>query len=113
MQIKAAQYPQAISTLSNAGQSTDVLFNRALAQVLNKEYDKALATLTEVTTANDQDALAYYVAAIAAARLKREDQLAAAVSKAISLNADLRAKALQDLEFNAYANSEVFRNAVK
>jgi len=113
MQIKAAQYPQAISTLSNAGQSTDVLFNRALAQVLNKEYDKALATLTEVTTANDQDALAYYVAAIAAARLKREDQLAAAISKAISLNADLRAKALQDLEFNAYANSEVFRNAVK
>jgi tetratricopeptide (TPR) repeat protein len=113
MQIKAAQYAQAISTLSNAGQSSDVLFNRGLAQVLNKEYDKALATLTEVTTANDQDGGAYYLAAIAAARLKREDQMTAALSKAVSLNADLRAKALQDLEFNAYANSESFRNAVR
>ncbi|MES2731599.1 MAG: tetratricopeptide repeat protein [Bacteroidota bacterium] len=113
LQIKAAQYAQAIATLTNAGQSSDVLFNKGLAQVLNKEYDKALATFTEVTTANPEDALGFYVAAIAAARLKREDQLTVALAKAISLNSDLRAKALQDLEFNAYANSETFKNAVK
>jgi tetratricopeptide (TPR) repeat protein len=113
LQIKAAQYAQAIATLTNAGQSADVLYNKGLAQVLNKEYDKALATFTEVTTANPQDAWGYYVAAIAAARLKREDQLTSSLAKAISLNSELRAKALQDLEFNAYANSETFKNAVK
>ncbi|MBC7923733.1 MAG: hypothetical protein H7Z75_21875 [Ferruginibacter sp.] len=113
LQIRSAQYAEAISTLSNAGQSPDVLYNRGLAQVLNKEYDKAAATLSEVTTANAQDATAYYVAAIAAARLKREDQMTAALTKAIGLSSDLRTKAMQDLEFNAYVNSEAFKNAVK
>ncbi len=113
LQIKAAQYAEAIATLSNGGQSPDVLYNKGLAQVLNKEYDKAIATLNEVTAANGQDGLAYYVSAIAAARLKREDVMTAALSKAVSINSELRAKALQDLEFNAYVNSEAFKNAVK
>jgi hypothetical protein len=33
--------------------------------------------------------------------------------KAISTDSSLRARALEDLEFNAFANSENFKNAIK
>jgi tetratricopeptide (TPR) repeat protein len=113
MQIKEAKYNEAVNTLSQAGDDVDVLYNKGLAQVLAKQYDAAIATLTEAGGKENADPMVHYVHAIAAARAKNESAVLSALGKAIAANGDLRAKALQDLEFAAYANSESFKNAVK
>ncbi|QHT66496.1 hypothetical protein GXP67_07415 [Rhodocytophaga rosea] len=112
MQIRAAQYTEAINTLSQAGDSAVVLYNKGLAQVLAKQYDAAIATLNEASS-KQADAWTYYVTAIAAARAKNESTMVESLKKAISADSSLRAKALEDLEFNAFANSETFKNAIK
>ena len=109
MQIKAAQYTEAINTLSQAGDSAVVLYNKGLAQVLAKQYDAAIATLNEAA-AKQGDAWTYYVTAIAAARAKNESTMTESLRKAISADSSLRAKALEDLEFSAFANSENILN---
>lgn len=112
MQIKSASYEEAINTLSQAGDSAVVLYNKGLAQVLAKQYDAAQATLGEAS-AKSNDGLTHYVSAIAAARAKNESAALESLQKAITADSNLRTKALQDLEFAAYANSENFKNAVK
>lgn len=113
MQIKQAKYDEAVNTLSQAGDDVDVLYNKGLAQVLAKQYDAAIATLTEAAGKENADPLVHYVHAIAAAKAKNESAMLEALGKAIAAKSDLRAKALQDLEFAAYANSESFKNAIK
>ncbi len=113
MQIRSANYTEAINTLSQAGDAASVLYNKGLAQVLAKQYDAAIATLNEASAKEGSDAWASYVTAIAAARAKNESVMLESLQKAISANSELRARAIQDLEFDAYANSESFKNAVK
>ncbi|MBC8111533.1 MAG: hypothetical protein H7Y04_10770 [Verrucomicrobia bacterium] len=115
MQIKKGQYTEAINSLGAAGQDAMVLYNKGLAQVLAKQNDAAMATLNESVTADASaaNAWSYYVMAIAAARSKNESALTANLQKAVTLDSTLKAKALQDLEFDAYANGEGFKNAVK
>jgi tetratricopeptide (TPR) repeat protein len=112
MQIRAAQYTEAINTLSQAGDSAIVLYNKGLAQVLAKQYDAAIATLNEASS-KQPDAWTYYVTAIAAARAKNESTMVESLKKAISTDSSLRAKVLEDMEFNAFTNSETFKNAIR
>ena len=111
--IRKGSYAEAITALSSAGQDATVLYNKGLAQVLNKQNDAALATLTESSNADASMAWTYYVAAVAAARAKNETAMTANLAKAGQLDNSLKAKALQDLEFDAYVNSEAFKNAIK
>jgi hypothetical protein len=111
--IRKGSYAEAITALSSAGQDAVVLYDKGLAQLLNKQTDAAAATLSESATADGSQAWTYYVAAIAAARAKNESALTTNLQKAASLDSSLKAKALQDLEFDAYVNSESFKNAIK
>jgi tetratricopeptide (TPR) repeat protein len=113
MQIRSANYSEAVNTLSQAGDDANVLYNKGLAQVLAKQYDAALGTLNEAAAKEGSDAWAQYVRAIAAARAKNESVMLEALQKAIGANNQLRTKAMQDLEFEAYANSESFKNAIR
>jgi tetratricopeptide (TPR) repeat protein len=113
MQIRSANYSEAVNTLSQAGDDVNVLYNKGLAQVLAKQYDAALGTLNEAAAKEGADAMTHYVTAIAAARAKNESAMLDALKKAITGSSDLRTKAMQDLEFDAYANSESFKNALK
>jgi tetratricopeptide (TPR) repeat protein len=113
MQIRSANYSEAINTLSQAGDDVNVLYNKGLAQVLAKQYDAALGTLNEAAAKEGADAMTHYVTAIAAARAKNESAMVEALQKAVSGNSELRTKAMQDLEFDAYANSESFKNAIR
>ena len=111
--IRSGNYAEAINALGAAGQDATVLYNKGLAQVLSKQYDAALATLNESATADASQAWTYYVAAIAAARAKNESALTTNLQKATQADSSLKAKALSDLEFDAYLNSEAFKNAIK
>ena len=113
MQIRSANYSEAVNTLSQAGDDVNVLYNKGLAQVLAKQYDAALGTLNEAAAKEGADAMTHYVTAIAAARAKNESAMLDALKKAVSGSSDLRTKAMQDLEFDAYANSESFKNALR
>jgi tetratricopeptide (TPR) repeat protein len=111
--IKKGDYPGAVNALNNAGQDAAVLYNKGLAQVLSKQYEPAMATLNESATANASSAYTYYVMAIAAARSKNESAMLSNLQKAVSMDAQLKARAVQDLEFESSMNSEGFKNAVK
>jgi len=113
MQIRSANYSEAINTLSQAGDDVNVLYNKGLAQVLAKQYDAAIGTLNEAAAKEGADAWTHYVRAIAAARAKNESVMVEALQKAVSGNSQLKTKAMQDLEFDAYANSESFKNAIR
>ncbi len=112
-QIRAAQYSEAVSTLSQAGDTSVVLYNRGLAQILADQADAAMTTLTEATSKDANDGDAFYLMAIAAARAKNEQAVMTNLQQAIQKNADLRARAIDDLEFRAYTTSEAFKNAIR
>jgi Flp pilus assembly protein TadD len=112
-QIKAAQYSEAVATLSQAGDSSVVLYNRGLAQILAGQADAAVSTLTEAASRAGNDGDLYYLMAIAAARSRNESAVMTNLQQAISKNSELRARALEDLEFRAFSNSDTFRNAIR
>lgn len=110
--IKQGAYESAISSLSNAGKSADVLYNLGLAQLLSKDFVSAENSLENAVYTNKELAEGYYCLAIVGARTQNND-LVESLAEAVKLNADLREKALGDLEFAAVKESEVFTNAVK
>ncbi len=112
-QIKAAQYSEAVATLSQAGDSAVVLYNRGLAQILAGQADAAMSTLTEAASRAGNDGDLYYLMAIAAARSRNESAVMTNLQQAIRNNSDLRARVLEDLEFRAFSNSDTFRNAIR
>ncbi len=114
VEIKTAKYPAAIADLENAKvDDADVLFNLGLANLLSKNYDKAKVKFDEATTANPKLAIAYYTGAIVGARLQNVDLVAARLQQAIQIDPNLRAKALEDLEFAPYWENAAFKAAVK
>lgn len=111
--IVIAKYSEAISAESSAANTADNLFNKGLAQVLNKDYQNALTSFGEATRLNSNHAHAYYGAAVASARLGNADGVVSNLTNAVKINPDLKSAALTDLEFSKWATSEAFRNALR
>jgi tetratricopeptide (TPR) repeat protein len=113
LQVKKAQYQSAISSFTNGLNDAVVSYNKGLAQLLNKDFDNAYASFDEAIKANPQYALAYYGAAVTAARQNKEDGVAANLAKAISLDANLRARVINDLEFAKFSTTQRFKDAIR
>lgn len=111
--IRKGQYGAAISKLNNAKNDPNVNFNKALALLLNKDYEAAMAGFEQVIAAKPDYALAHYAAAVTAARLKKEDLLLTNLRKAIALDANLRARAVNDLEFFNFSIAQQFKDAIR
>lgn len=112
-EIYMARYAQAISSASAAAGTPVNLFNRGLAQLLNKEYAKASASFAEATRANSSYAIAYYGAAVAAARQGEDANVITNLTNAVKFDQNLKAAALSDLEFSKWSGSDAFRDALK
>jgi tetratricopeptide (TPR) repeat protein len=113
LEIRQGNYEQAISTLSNAEETAENLYNLGLAYLLNKDYNNAITHLEEATQKDSQMAKAYYAAAIANARLGREDEAYNQLQQAVQNDQDLRRNALEDLEFSQFQENERFRNTLR
>ncbi len=113
IEIRSATYPSAVSSLTTATDNVVVDFNKGLAQLLNKDFNAALASFEEALAADSKFALASYCAAIAAARLNREADVAAYLKKAVASDSGLKAKALEDLEFLNFSEKPSFKDALK
>lgn len=112
-EIYTANYASAVSSTSSA-LSTDVnLFNKGLAQLLNKDFSNAASSFAEASGKNSNFALAYYGAAIAAARNGNGEAVVSNLVSAVKIDSSLKEKALTDLEFTKYNATESFRNALK
>ncbi|MES2388680.1 MAG: tetratricopeptide repeat protein [Bacteroidota bacterium] len=111
--IKQGKYTGAVNNLSAGVEDAVVSFDRGLAYLLNRDFDKAVTNFEESVTANPNYAPSYYGLAIAAARRKQDKPFIDNLKKAIAIDDNLRARALGDMEFYEYFGSEAFRNAIK
>jgi hypothetical protein len=111
--ISIARYSEAVSAASAATNTADNLFNKGLAQVLNKDYQNALNSFAEATRINNNHALAWYGAAVASARLGNADGVVSNLTNAVKADPSLKEMALTDLEFARFNTLEAFRNALK
>ncbi|MDE6370152.1 MAG: tetratricopeptide repeat protein, partial [Duncaniella sp.] len=78
--------------------------NAALAQILNKDYNKAKGTLAAVPS---PDATTYYLMAVLGARTGNEQMVTSNLRQAVKLDKALAAQAANDLEFARYNISGV------
>lgn len=112
-EIFIAKYQDAVRSTSAATDNAENLFNKGLAQILNKDYQNALTSFNEATSKDSNLAVAYYGAAIAAARLGNTDAVVSNLSNAVKGDPSLKEAALSDLEFAKLSATESFRNALK
>lgn len=112
-EIYMAKYADAVRSESSAVDTDVNLFNKGLAQLLNKDYANASTSFAEASKKNSNMAIAHYGAAVAAARSGNADGVAASLSSAVKIDPSLKDKALTDLEFASFATTDAFRNALK
>ncbi|MTI40934.1 OmpA family protein [Fulvivirga lutimaris] len=113
VEIMIAKYPAAVSSTSGAENTAVNLFNKGLAQVLNKDYQNAMTSFKEAASKDSNMGIAYYGAAIASARLGKDADVIENLANAVKATPSLKGDALEDLEFAKYASNEGFRNALK
>ncbi len=103
--ISQAKYSEAVSLFGN-----DCSFNAALAQILSGSAEKAMNTLS---CANEKDeAMSFYLRAVAAARTKSNQAVFENLRTAIQKDASLKAKAKADLEFLKLRENSEFTSLV-
>ncbi len=113
IEIKMSMYDDAVQTFSNVNENADNLFNRGLAYLLKEELDAASNNFDEVIDEEDDYALAHYGNAIVAARQGDAEAMASSLRDAVAADPSLKEKALNDLEFIQYQETETFRNALQ
>lgn len=112
-EIYMANYGAAVTSTSSSADNHVNLFNKGLAQLLNKDFSNASSSFAEATRKNSNYAIAYYGAAVAAARAGSGDAVVSNLVNAVKIDAGLKEKALTDLEFAKFNTSDAFRNALK
>ncbi len=112
-EIFTARYADAVRSESAAADNADNLFNKGLAQLLNKDYQNAMTSFNEAIAKDANLAVAHYGAAIASARLGNEQDVVMHLTNAVKADPSLKQEALTDLEFAKFAATEAFRNALR
>lgn len=113
IEIMNGDYEEAVSTLSNAQESAVTQFNLGIAQVLTENYENAITSFQDALSQDSEFAKAHYGIAIANAYLNNEQAMYDALSQAVQANPELSEKALNDLVFANYSESQEFRNALQ
>lgn len=113
LDIKDGKYDMAIQNLSKSTDSSEVVYNLALANLLKKDFGPAKTGFDKYKTMVSGDAHGFYLAAVTAARQGDEATLVANLKQAVTLYRPAAEKAVNDLEFANFVNSENFKNAIK
>jgi tetratricopeptide (TPR) repeat protein len=112
-EIYMANYGAAVTSTSSSSDNHVNLFNKGLAQLLNKDFSNASSSFAEATRKNSNYAIAYYGAAVAAAKSGSGDAVVSNLVNAVKIDPSLKEKALTDLEFAKFNTTDAFRNALK
>ena len=92
--IKNGEYAKAVKSFGDMKTN-----NAALAQLLNKDYSKAKATLDAVAAPNAETS---YLKALVGARTNNKDLVVSGLKAAVKADKTYAAKALKDIEFSKY-----------
>ena len=84
--------------------------NLAYAQLMNNDNRAALETFRKIKMQNAMD---YYMQAVAAARIKDTKEMAVSLQKAIQMQPDLKNWAAIDISFYPYKGDPVYMQIVK
>jgi Flp pilus assembly protein TadD len=108
IKIKQGKYTEAVNYFGNKPS-----FNAALAQLCNKETEKAIATLNALGEVDCP--WVYYLKAVAGARANREELVIQNLRLALEKDkkGEIKAYALKDAEFRNYIANEAFLALVK
>ena len=109
LEIKMAEYNKAITTFANVEPSAVNYTNKGLAMILNKDYQTGRTALQDAVEEDEDYAMAYYLLAVASARLQDEGGVIANLKKAIDADPDMKEMAVEDLEFNNYQDVAEFK----
>jgi hypothetical protein len=93
---KQGKYAQAVSSFGDVKSN-----NAAVANICANNYSDAKSILEAV---EDKDATPYYLLAVVGARTNNSDMVSSNLSKAVSMDSTLAAKAKTDCEFAKYAS---------
>ncbi len=104
--IVEGNYATAISNFAE-----NKTFNKALAQLLNKDFDAAKATLE--ASQDNNSAQGFYLKAIIASRTDKSDDAINALKSAIAKDASYKSKAQKDREFLKLNTNQGFLDLVK
>ena len=113
IEIMLAQYENANRSLGGASNASVDQFNKGLAQLLRKDFRNAQTTFEAVIAADRGFVWAHYAAAVAAARQQNENKVVEHLRNAVNADASLKQKALADLEFRNFANSQAFQDILR
>jgi tetratricopeptide (TPR) repeat protein len=112
-EIYTANYDAAVRSESSAADNAVNSFNKGLAQLLTKDYANAATSFNDATSKDSNYAIAFYGAAIAAARTDNADAVVSNLTSAVKIDPSLKDMALTDLEFAKWSTTDSFRNALK
>lgn len=114
IKIRKAVYDQALTALGNGVQENAlVAYNKGLANLLQDNADQAITNLNDSKSLDDKNANTYYLLAVAYSRKDDKGNMTKNLKKAVSMNSDLRKRALNDLEFMDYFEDQVFKDALR
>lgn len=106
LNIQDGEYDDAISNFGG-----EASYNKALAQLLNKDEAAAKSTIDE--SADAETARGYYLKAIIGARQDKLDAIVSNLKSAFAKDASLKEKASKDREFIKYLDNATFGAVIK
>ena len=113
LEIEVGQPDEALRSLQYAGPSYQNALNRGLILVGREGYDSALEQYRLAQTLRPKAAAPVYGMAVVAARQKNEAALGDYLKQAVALDRSYAQRAVEDLEFQGYAQGKVFREALR
>jgi tetratricopeptide (TPR) repeat protein len=113
LEIEAGQPDEALRSLQYAGPSYQNALNLALIYLLKEGYDAATEQYQQAQALRPTAAAPSYGLAVVAARRHDEAALGQQLKAAVALDRAYAQRAVEDLEFQDYTQSKVFREALK
>ena len=113
LEIEVGQADEALRSLQYAGPSYQNHLNRALILLGRENYDGALDQYRLAQALRPTAAAPLYGFAVVAARQKNEAAVGNYLKQVVALDRTYAQRAVEDLEFQDYAGSKVFREALR
>ena len=113
LEIEVGQPDEALRSLQYAGPSYQNALNRALIEVGREHYALAQEQYQLAQTLRPAAAAPIYGLAVVAARQQNEAAVGNFLKQAITLERSYAQRAVEDLEFQDYAQGKVFREALR
>ncbi|WP_310391714.1 tetratricopeptide repeat protein [Hymenobacter sp.] len=113
LEIEVGQPDEALRSLQYAGPSYQNALNRALILVGREGYEPALEQYRAAQALRPTAAAPVYGMAVVAARQQNEAAVGTFLKQAVALDRRYAQRAVEDLEFQEYAQGKVFREALR